>query len=105
MNLKSADETALVSGRGQVAEDGVIVYCSCPNQATAAKVALLLQRHGFTRVRPLLGGIDAWREQNYPVVVTATLQAGTATSPETALSQLGRQMHALPNPNETVRQE
>jgi rhodanese-related sulfurtransferase len=35
----------------------IIVYCSCPNEATAAKVALLLQRNGFTRVRPLLGGI------------------------------------------------
>ncbi len=47
----------------------IIVYCSCPNEATAAKVALLLQRHGFTRVRPLLGGIDAWREGNYPMEV------------------------------------
>ena len=45
----------------------IVVYCSCPNEATAARVALLLQRHGFTRVRPLLGGIDAWREQNYPM--------------------------------------
>jgi rhodanese-related sulfurtransferase len=45
----------------------IVVYCSCPNEATAAKVALLLQRHGFTRVRPLLGGIDAWREGNHPM--------------------------------------
>ncbi len=45
----------------------IIVYCSCPNEATAARVALMLQRQGFTRVRPLLGGIDAWREQNYPM--------------------------------------
>ena len=45
----------------------IIVFCSCPNEVTAARVALLLQRNGFTRVRPLLGGIDAWREQNYPL--------------------------------------
>jgi rhodanese-related sulfurtransferase len=44
----------------------IVLYCSCPNEASAAKVALLLQRKGFTRVRPLLGGIDAWRERNYP---------------------------------------
>jgi membrane protein DedA with SNARE-associated domain/rhodanese-related sulfurtransferase len=44
----------------------VIVYCSCPNEVTSARVALALQRKGFTRVRPLLGGIDAWREQDYP---------------------------------------
>jgi rhodanese-related sulfurtransferase len=25
-------------------------------------VALLLRNSGFTNVRPLLGGIDAWRE-------------------------------------------
>src|SRR5260221_1446052 len=47
----------------------IIVYCSCPNEATAAKVALLLQRHGFTSVRPLLGGIDAWREGHHPMEV------------------------------------
>lgn len=45
----------------------VIVYCSCPNEVTAARVALLLRRKGFTRVRPLLGGIDAWRENDYPL--------------------------------------
>lgn len=48
----------------------VVVYCSCPNEITAAKVALLLQRKGIARVRPLLGGIDGWRERNYP---TATV--------------------------------
>jgi len=29
-------------------------------------MALLLHRSGILRVRPLLGGIDAWRERNYP---------------------------------------
>jgi membrane protein DedA with SNARE-associated domain/rhodanese-related sulfurtransferase len=53
----------------------IIVYCSCPNEATAAKVALLLQRRGFTRVRPLLGGIDAWREGNHPMGVWTQIVA------------------------------
>jgi len=54
--------------RYKIPDDGeVIVYCSCPNEVTAARVALLLKRHGFTKVRPLLGGIDAWRDQNYPL--------------------------------------
>jgi membrane protein DedA with SNARE-associated domain/rhodanese-related sulfurtransferase len=44
----------------------IIVYCSCPNEVTSARVALSLQRKGFTHVRPLLGGIDAWRQNNYP---------------------------------------
>jgi membrane protein DedA with SNARE-associated domain/rhodanese-related sulfurtransferase len=45
----------------------VIVYCDCPNDATAAVVAKKLQARGFKRVRPLAGGIDAWRAQGLPV--------------------------------------
>jgi rhodanese-related sulfurtransferase len=44
----------------------IILYCSCPNEVSSAKVALRLHRKGIARVRPLLGGIDAWRERNYP---------------------------------------
>jgi rhodanese-related sulfurtransferase len=36
----------------------VVVYCSCPNEVTSARVALQLHRNGIARVRPLLGGID-----------------------------------------------
>jgi rhodanese-related sulfurtransferase len=45
----------------------IVLYCSCPNEVSSARVALRLQRRGFTRVRPLLGGIDAWRERHYPM--------------------------------------
>jgi membrane protein DedA with SNARE-associated domain/rhodanese-related sulfurtransferase len=45
----------------------IIVYCSCPNEVTAARVALLLRRRGITRIRPLRGGISAWRENKYPL--------------------------------------
>jgi membrane protein DedA with SNARE-associated domain/rhodanese-related sulfurtransferase len=41
----------------------VVVYCACPNEATAAKVALQLHARGFRRVRPLAGGIDAWESE------------------------------------------
>ena len=49
----------------------IILYCSCPNEVTSARMALLLQRNGFTHVRPLLGGLDAWRERNYPTELRA----------------------------------
>ena len=62
----------------------VIVYCSCPNEVTSARVALLLHRKGFTRVRPLLGGIDAWREQNYPMDVRPARGDALETPPVTA---------------------
>lgn len=48
-------------------EREVVVYCACPNEATAAKVAKALIRHGFERVRPLRGGIDAWIEAGFDV--------------------------------------
>jgi len=33
----------------------IILYCSCPNEVSSARVALLLHRKGILRVRPLLG--------------------------------------------------
>ena len=45
----------------------VILFCACPNEATAARMALMLKRRGITRVRPLTGGLDAWRELAYPL--------------------------------------
>jgi len=45
----------------------VILYCTCPNEASAAQVAQVLISLGFTRVRPLLGGLDAWVAAGYPV--------------------------------------
>jgi membrane protein DedA with SNARE-associated domain/rhodanese-related sulfurtransferase len=45
---------------GIARDDEVIVYCACPNEASAVKVAHALKRVGFKRVRPLHGGIDAW---------------------------------------------
>jgi membrane protein DedA with SNARE-associated domain/rhodanese-related sulfurtransferase len=38
----------------------IIVYCSCPNEASAARVARQMIDHGFATVRPLVGGLDAW---------------------------------------------
>jgi membrane protein DedA with SNARE-associated domain/rhodanese-related sulfurtransferase len=48
-------------------ESEVIIYCACPNEYTAAKLAKVLLQHGFKRVRPLLGGIDAWIEAGHQV--------------------------------------
>jgi rhodanese-related sulfurtransferase len=39
-------------------------------------VALLLRRNGITRVRPLAGGIEAWRERNFPVEHLSIVGAG-----------------------------
>jgi rhodanese-related sulfurtransferase len=62
----------------------VVVYCSCPNEVSSARVALLLHRKGITRVRPLLGGIDAWRDQNYPLEPAARPPKPLVTIPPAA---------------------
>jgi len=38
----------------------VVVYCACPNDASAVVTAKKLMEGGFKRVLPLAGGIDAW---------------------------------------------
>ncbi len=45
----------------------VVLYCACPNEASAAQVVGLLIKRGLKGVRPLLGGLDAWIEAGYPV--------------------------------------
>ncbi len=38
----------------------IVVYCSCPNDVTAAQLAQQLKASGFHRARPLRGGLEAW---------------------------------------------
>jgi membrane protein DedA with SNARE-associated domain/rhodanese-related sulfurtransferase len=45
----------------------IVLYCTCPNEASAARVARLLMDRGFTRVRPLEGGLDSWLAAGLPV--------------------------------------
>jgi rhodanese-related sulfurtransferase len=60
-------------------EQEIVVYCSCPNEASAALAVKHLKRAGFKKIRPLLGGIDAWVEAGYPVE-RALAASATATS-------------------------
>jgi rhodanese-related sulfurtransferase len=57
----------------------VILFCACPNEATAAKMALMLRSKGITRVRPLVGGIDAWREKAFPLEALTAGEVSMAT--------------------------
>lgn len=50
-----------LAGLGDVVTTSeVVVYCACPNEASAVTLARKLRSLGFKRVRPLHGGIDAW---------------------------------------------
>jgi membrane protein DedA with SNARE-associated domain/rhodanese-related sulfurtransferase len=54
----------------------VIVYCDCPNDASAAVVAKQLMQKGYGKVRPLAGGIDAWLAAGYSVLVNGDSATG-----------------------------
>jgi rhodanese-related sulfurtransferase len=38
----------------------IVLYCACPNEASAARAARLLMDRGFSWVRPLKGGLESW---------------------------------------------
>jgi len=62
-HLKELDPMAIVSWRYRE----VVLYCACPNEASAAVTAKRLKQVGFGRIRPLLGGIDAWVRAGQPL--------------------------------------
>lgn len=51
----------------------VVLFCTCPSEATAASMALRLRNMGIHRVRPLRGGYDEWKRLGYPLVDIATV--------------------------------
>jgi membrane protein DedA with SNARE-associated domain/rhodanese-related sulfurtransferase len=59
---------SLMQRSGEIPRDrDVILYCTCPSEATAAKMAMKLRQNGIYRVRPLLGGFDQWKKLGYPL--------------------------------------
>ena len=57
-------------------ERHIVVYCTCPNDITAAQVAKTFIANGFHRTRPLRGGLDAWNAH------CATAQADVELKPK-----------------------
>jgi len=45
----------------------IVLFCTCPSEATAAKTAMTLQKLGISRVRPLRGGFDEWKRLGFPL--------------------------------------
>ena len=58
-----ADERQLNDIIAKYAPDQkLVIYCSCPNEISAAWMAKQLNEAGFIDVLPLRGGLDAWRD-------------------------------------------
>jgi membrane protein DedA with SNARE-associated domain/rhodanese-related sulfurtransferase len=45
----------------------IVLFCACPNEVTAARLALLLRSKGITRIRPLAEGYEGWRSRGFPL--------------------------------------
>jgi rhodanese-related sulfurtransferase len=45
----------------------IVLFCTCPSEATAAKTAMALHKLGIERVRPLRGGYEEWKRLGYPL--------------------------------------
>ncbi|SPE25460.1 DedA family protein [Candidatus Sulfotelmatomonas gaucii] len=59
---------ALTARQHEIPRDrDVVLYCTCPSEATSAKTALALHKLGIERVRPLRGGFDEWKRLGYPM--------------------------------------
>ncbi|WP_115717872.1 VTT domain-containing protein [Gallaecimonas mangrovi] len=52
---------ALVKELSQ-APNGVVIYCTCPKEVSAALLAKKLHDHGISGSMALLGGLDAWQQ-------------------------------------------
>jgi membrane protein DedA with SNARE-associated domain/rhodanese-related sulfurtransferase len=50
-----------------VTDREVVLYCGSPSESTSAHVAFALRRRGFESVRPLAGGLQAWRSRGFPL--------------------------------------
>ncbi len=59
----------------------IIFYCACPNEAGAAHVARQLMDLGYTRVRPLRGGLSAWIAAGYEVGSAPLATGGRGSMP------------------------
>jgi membrane protein DedA with SNARE-associated domain/rhodanese-related sulfurtransferase len=68
----------------------IILYCTCPHEASAAKAAKLLMTRGYRRVRPLHGGLDAWMAAGYAVEEITVPETGAAPAARAPASPAAR---------------
>ncbi|AIO69782.1 DedA family protein/thiosulfate sulfurtransferase GlpE [Burkholderia oklahomensis] len=64
-----------------------VIYCSCPNEVTAALMAQRLKQAGFADALALRGGLDAWRDTGRQLIELdpqAASEAVLAPAPKTA---------------------
>jgi len=71
----------------------IVLYCTCPREKTGIDTAIELLNAGFTRVRLLSGGIQAWKQLGYELQNAADMirwpsQAGATAGAKPAANIL-----------------
>jgi membrane protein DedA with SNARE-associated domain/rhodanese-related sulfurtransferase len=64
----------------------IVVYCACPNEASAVSIARSLIERGYKRVRPLRGGAEAWTEAGFELTRVDLIEQSDAEA-STRVSQ------------------
>ena len=69
---------ALAARHREIPRDrDIVLFCTCPSEATAAKTAMTLHKLGIERVRPLRGGYDECKRLGFPLdAVAAVIPSG-----------------------------
>ncbi len=45
----------------------IVIYCTCPSQASSSRALQLLTKNGLSQVKVLAGGFQAWRDKGFEV--------------------------------------
>ncbi len=74
---------ALAARHNEIPRDrDIVLYCTCPSEATAAKTAMTLRNLGIDRVHPLRGGFDEWKRLGFPLdAIPPAIPPVVATAP------------------------
>ncbi|CAG9248435.1 VTT domain-containing protein [Paraburkholderia unamae] len=67
LNLESSEELS-----PELLSRPIVVYCVCPNEATAKRIVSQLRNKHIYHARALRGGLDAWERHGYPVEPLST---------------------------------
>lgn len=46
----------------------VVIYCTCPSQASSSRALQLLRGYGLNEVKVLAGGLQAWQESGFEIL-------------------------------------
>ena len=76
--LRVSPESLMLRSSEIPRDRDIVLYCTCPSEATAAKTAMKLREVGIHRVRPLRGGFDDWKKLGYPLEEYAEQHATVA---------------------------